>query len=257
MRLTTLGTGTVALTPARVCAGHLVSAGELYILMDCGSGICHRLAALGLPWGDITHVAFTHFHTDHIADYATLVQAWRFGQLPPRTAPLTVVGPVGTNDLLRRIAVMHGEWVLAPGFPVTVVELAPGASHDLGDGVTVGAAKVPHTEESIALSVARGGRRVVYTGDMAYDPMFAEWARGADVLLCECSLPEDMAVASHLTPARVGALAAAALPRHLVLTHFYPPVERTDIRAAIAAHYAGPISLAADGSTFEIEEGAC
>lgn len=255
MRVTTLGTGTVALVGARVCAGQYVEAGAVRLLMDCGSGICHRLAELRLPWSDITHVAFTHFHTDHISDYATLVQAWRYGQLPPRTAPLTVLGPAGTTDLIARMAVMHGDWVRVPGFPVTVVELAPGASHDLGDGVVLSAAKVPHTAESIALSVTRGGRRVVYSGDMGYDPMFAEWARGADLLICECSLPEEMAIVEHLTPAQCGALAAAALPRHLVLTHFYPPVEATDIRATVSAHYAGPITLAADGSAFEIEEG--
>ena len=255
MRLTTLGTGTVALHPARVCAGHLVQAGAVTLLMDCGSGVCHRLADQGIAWGGITHVAFTHFHTDHVSDYATLVQAWRYGQLPARTEPLTVLGPAGTADFIARIALMHGDWVQAPGFAVTIVELEPGASHDLGDGVTISVAKVPHTTESVALSITRGGRRLVYTGDMGYDPMFAEWARGADVLLCECSLPEDMAIPEHLTPARCGALAAAALPRHLVLTHFYPPVERTDIRAAVAAHYAGPISLAEDGAVFNIEEG--
>ena len=254
MRLTTLGTGTVALTPARVCAGQYVEAGALRLLLDCGSGICHRLAERAIPWPELTHVAFTHFHTDHIADYATLVQAWRYGQLPPRSASLTVLGPPGTGDLIDRIAVMHGDWVRAPGFPVTIVELAPGAAHDAGDGVTVRAAKTPHTEESVALSVERGGRRLVYTGDMGYDPMLAEWARGTDLLLCECSLPEAMAVPGHLTPAQCGALAAAALPGHLVLTHFYPPVEHVDIRATVAAHYAGPISLAEDGSVFEIEE---
>jgi len=45
------------------------------------------------------------------------------------------------------------------------------------------------------------------------------------------------------------------LPKHLVLTHFYTPVERVDIRGIVAAHYAGPVTLADDGSTFEIEEG--
>ena len=59
---------------------------------------------------------------------------------------------------------------------------------------------------------------------------------------------------AHLTPEQCGALAAAALPKHLVLTHFYPPVERADIRALVSAHYAGPVTLAVDGSTFEIEE---
>jgi ribonuclease BN (tRNA processing enzyme) len=255
MRLTALGTGTVALSPARVCSGYLVEAGSVRLLMDCGSGVVHRLVQQGLNWAGITHIAFSHFHTDHISDFATLVQAWRYGQLPPRSEPLAVIGPVGTTDLLERMAALHGSWLREPGFPIGVIELAPGTSRDVGDGVEIGCLKVPHTGESVAYSIKRGGRRLVYSGDMGYDPMFAEWARGADLVLCECSLPEEMAIESHLTPARCGALAAAALPKHLVLTHFYTPVERTDIRGTIAAHYAGPVTLADDGSTFEIEEG--
>jgi ribonuclease BN (tRNA processing enzyme) len=254
MRLTTLGTGTVALSPARVCAGYLLQGGDVSLLIDCGSGVVHRLVELGLDWAGITHVAFSHFHTDHISDFATLMQAWRYGQLPPRSAPLTIVGPTGTTALLGRMADLHGSWLGEPGFPVIVIELPPGATHDLGGGMEIGCTKVPHTTESIAYSIRRGARRIVYTGDMGYDAMFAEWARGADLLLCECSLPEEMAIDSHLTPARCGALAAAALPKHLVLTHFYTPVERTDIRGTIAAHYAGPVTLAMDGSAFEIEE---
>jgi ribonuclease BN (tRNA processing enzyme) len=255
MRLTTLGTGTVSLSPVRVCAGYLVESGEVRLLIDCGSGVVHRLVELGLDWAGITHVAFSHFHTDHISDFATLVQAWRYGQLPPRSAELTVIGPSGTTDLLGRMASLHGAWLREPGFPMPVVELAPGGAHALGGGMTISCAKVPHTDESVAYSIERGGRRLVYGGDMGYDPMFGEWARGADLLLCECSLPEDMAIDSHLTPARCGAIAAAALPKHLVLTHFYTPVERVDVRGIIAAHYAGPVTLAADGSTFVIEEG--
>jgi ribonuclease BN (tRNA processing enzyme) len=255
MRLVTLGTGTVSLSPERVCAGYLLEAGTIRLLIDCGSGVAHRLVQLGLDWPGITHVAFSHFHTDHISDFATLVQAWRYGQLPPRAAPLTVIGPTGTADLLSRMADLHGNWLRDPGFPVIVTELTPGGTADLGDGLEIACTKVPHTEESVAYSLRRGGRRIVYTGDMGYDPMVGEWARGADLLLCECSLPDDMAIDSHLTPARCGALAAAALPKQLVLTHFYTPVERVDIRGAIAAHYAGPVALADDGSTFEIEEG--
>ena len=254
MRLVSLGTGTVALTPARVCAGHLLQAGDAMLLMDCGSGVTHRLAQHAPRWREITHVAFTHFHTDHIGDFATLVFAWKYSSIPGRSAPLTVVGPAGISDLLRRLADAFGPWMREPGFPMTIVEIAPGASLDLGEGVTLSATKVPHTPESIAYSVTRGGRRVVYTGDTGYDPMFAEWARGADVLLCECSLPDEMGIPEHLTPAQCGALAAAALPKRLVLTHFYPPVERADVRAIVAAHYAGPVTLAEDGTTFEIEE---
>ena len=254
MRLTTLGTGTIALVPQRVCAGHFVEAGSVRLLLDCGSGITHRLAERQIAWREITHVAFTHFHLDHISDFATLVFAWKYGDLPGRSAPLAVIGPAGTTALLDRLADTFGNWLRDPGFPITVREIAPGEAIDLGDLVSLGATKVPHTDESVAYSISRNGRRIVYTGDTGYDPMLAEWARGTDVLLCECSLPTVLAIPEHLTPEQCGALAAAALPKHLVLTHFYPPVEQVDIRAAVAAHYAGPVTLANDGDTFEIEE---
>jgi ribonuclease BN (tRNA processing enzyme) len=255
VRLVTLGTGTVALSATRVCAGHYVEAGAVRLLLDCGSGVTHRLAELDVPWRTITHVAITHFHLDHVSDFATLVFAWKYGDLPGRSAPLTLVGPHGIGDLIGRIADAFGDWLHDPGFPIVVVEIEPGATLDLGDGVALRATKVPHTDESVAYSIERGGRRIVYTGDMGYDPMLAEWARGTDVLLCECSLPTAMAIPTHLTPEQCGALAAAALPKHLVLTHFYPPGERVDVRALAGALYGGPITLADDGSTFEIEEG--
>jgi ribonuclease BN (tRNA processing enzyme) len=254
MRLVALGTGTVALTPARVCAGHYVEAGAARVLFDCGSGVAHRLAELALPWRELTHVALTHFHLDHIGDFATIVFAWKYGDLPGRSAPLTLVGPPGTGALLERLVAAFGDWLRDPGFPVTVVEIAPGGALDLGDGTMLRATKTPHTEESIAYAIERGGRRLVYTGDTAFDAALGEWARGADLLLCECSLPADMAIPTHLTPEQCGALAAIAQPKHLVLTHFYPPVERADVRALVGAHYAGPLTLAADGSTFVIEE---
>jgi ribonuclease BN (tRNA processing enzyme) len=254
MRLITLGTGTVALSGQRVCAGHYVEAGAVKLLLDCGSGVTHRLAELELPWREITHVALTHFHTDHISDLATLVFAWKYGDLPGRTAPLILIGPAGTAMLVEKLADAFGDWLREPGFPISILEMEPGALLDLSDGVTLRVTKVPHTVESVAYSVERGGRRIVYTGDTGYDPMFAEWARGSDVLLCECSLPAAMAIETHLTPEQCGALAAAAMPKHFVLTHFYPPVERVDVRGAVSAHYAGPITLAGDGSTFEIEE---
>jgi ribonuclease BN (tRNA processing enzyme) len=48
--------------------------------------------------------------------------------------------------------------------------------------------------------------------------------------------------------------AQSAAPKHLALTHFYPPVERVDIPAVIRARYAGPVTLAYDGWYFDLEE---
>jgi len=247
MRLTTVGTGTVAPHPSRVGAGHLVQAGAITLLMDCGSGVVHRLAALGLPWQDITHIALTHFHGDHIADLAMLCYAFRYGQVPPRTAPLDIIGPVGTRDLVDRLALVFGPWLHAPGYALTVQELAPHATCMLGSDVAVSTHPVPHTPESMAYSICTNGRRVVYTGDTGVDQAVAEWASGCDLLLTECSLPEHLAIPSHCTPKQAGAMAAVAQCRQLVLTHFYPPVEAVDIVAEVRSQYHGVVTLATDG----------
>lgn len=254
MRLTTIGTGTAAPAPGRVNAGHLVETRGVRLLLDCGSGVAHRMSALGIDWMGITHVALTHFHADHVLDLPTLLVAWRHGALPPRTAPLELLGPPGTAALVERFAALFGALVGRPEFPFAVRELSPDAPLELADGVALTSRPVPHTAESVAYSVVSGGRRLVYTGDTGPDETLGAWARGCDLLLAECSLPEELAVPSHLTPQGCAALAGTAAPGRLVLTHFYPPVEQVDVRAVVGARYAGPVVLATDGWHIEIEE---
>jgi ribonuclease BN (tRNA processing enzyme) len=252
VRVTTLGTGTVALAPGRVRAGVLVEAGPVRLLLDCGSGVTQRLADYGADWMSITHVALTHFHADHFADLPTLVFAWKYGALPGRALPVDVLGPPGTAALFDRLATAFGEWLRAPGFPIHVKEIAPGDAVLLTGDVRLSSRKVPHTEESVAYSVEYGGRRVVYTGDTGYDHELAVWAGECDLLVCECSLPQSMAMPIHLTPEECGAIAATARPAHLALTHFYPPVEQVDVRAIIAEQFGGAVTLAHDGWHIEL-----
>jgi ribonuclease BN (tRNA processing enzyme) len=247
MRLTTIGTGTAAPHPLRVAAAHLVEAGDVRLLLDCGSGAVHRMANLGVAWSDITHVALTHFHADHIADLPLLIMGWRWGQLPPRSTPVTIYGPPGTGALLERMAGVYGSWLLAPGFPLTIRDLSPDeVIHWPGD-VSLQSCAVPHTAESVAYSIREGTRRLVYTGDTGVSEALGAWARDCDLLLAECSLPDAMAIREHLTPRQAGALAAHAAAKRLVLTHFYPPVEAVDIAAEVAECYAGPTVCATDG----------
>jgi ribonuclease BN (tRNA processing enzyme) len=237
-----------------VNAGHLVESGEVRLLMDCGSGVVHRLATLGADWFGITHVALTHFDPDHTLDLVTLIYAWRYGALPWRTAPVELIGPTGTERLLTALAELYGRSVRAPGFPLTVREISPGEHLSLSPHVTLEAFKVPHTGESVAYSVRSRNRRIVYTGDTGASAPLGEWARGCDILLAECSLTEALAIPSHLTPERCAVLAESAAPGLLALTHFYPVFEHVDIRAVIAERYGGPIVLAEDGWNTEIED---
>ncbi|MGZ8376160.1 MAG: MBL fold metallo-hydrolase [Gemmatirosa sp.] len=252
MRLTTIGTGTAAPSPARVQAGHLVEAGPVRLLLDCGSGVVHRMATLGLDWSTVTHVAITHFHADHVSDLATLLVAWRWGQMPPRTEPIAIIGPPGTQGLLERHAAALWDSLLTPGFAVTVIEQPADTPLALVEGVTLTSHPVPHTAESVAYSVEHDGRRLVFTGDTGPDAALGAWAAGCDVLLAECSLPAAMAMPSHLTPEQAGELAAAARPGLLALTHFYPPVEQIDVAAIVATRWTGSMVLAHDGWSVDV-----
>src|SRR3954468_13802128 len=135
MRFTTLGTGTVALSATRSCAGYLAETAGFRLLIDCGSGVVRRLAERGRDWQTISHVALTHFHIDHHGDLPTLIFAWKYGMLPARSAPLVIIGPLGTQALLERLAAAYGDWLRAPGFPVNVREIAPGETIELSGAV--------------------------------------------------------------------------------------------------------------------------
>ena len=254
MRITTIGTGTAAPHPLRAQSGALIEVGNVRLLIDCGSAVVLRMAALGISWQAITHVATTHFHADHTNDLANLIYAWRYGQLPLRSAPVELIGPVGFTMILDGMKMAFGEDLLIHPFPITVTELSPGEPKTLAEGVVLEAFKVPHTEESVAYSVSGRGRRVVVTGDTGFEPALGTWAEGCDVLVCECSLPDSMALPLHLTPRQCGALAAIARPKRLVLTHFYPPVEAEDIAGQVAEQFDGSMVMAHDGWSLDLEE---
>jgi ribonuclease BN (tRNA processing enzyme) len=253
-RFRALGTGTVALSPARACAGYVVESTGCRLLIDCGSGTTRRLAELGVEWQSITHIAVTHFHLDHYADLPTLLYAFRYGMLPVRSAPLQIIGPVGTKSLFEKMAALYGPFITTPVYPQTITELEPGAGFQLTASHLLTAFKVPHTAESVAYSISLGRHRIVYTGDTGVSPELGEWAKGCDLLVAECSLPKAMAIPEHLTPEQAGELGRAAQPGMLALTHFYPPVEGVDIIADVRRSYAGPLTLAHDGWVFEIED---
>lgn len=253
MIVTVVGSGTVVPQAERACAGYFVETAELRILMDCGSGVVRNLARFGLPWSGITHVLLSHFHTDHVGDLPSLLFSLRYGLATPRQDALTVVGPVGTAELLQRMAAAFGGYVTDPGFPLHVRELEPGDTLELGDVARLACRATPHTGESLAYRVEYAGRAVGYTGDTGMDAGLGEFFRDVDVLIIECSLPDELAMDAHLTPGRVARIAADAAPRHLVLTHVSPQLEVREVPARLAAAgWRGGAVVAADGTRLVI-----
>jgi len=252
MELVTVGTGTVAPSARRTAPCNWVTSGNLRILLDCGAGSLHRMAEFGLPWQDVTHVILTHFHPDHFGELPMLVFALRHAATPARTEPLVILGPAGTVRLVKALAQGFGPWLLDPGFPIGILDVRDGEPFPLNADVSLDTCRVPHTPESVAVSLTTPEGRLVYTGDTGPSAELAHWASGCDLLLAECSLPAALAIDIHLTPEQAGELARDAKAGRLVLTHFYPPVESPDPAAAAGARFKGAIATAKDGDRFTI-----
>jgi len=254
MRLVTVGTGTVVPDPERASACHWVEEGDVRVMIDCGAGALQGLARASLPWGVTDHLIISHFHADHIGEIPSLVFALRHGLAKPRTEPLEIWGPEGTATLFHYLARSYGEWLTRPGFDLDIHELDPGDETRLGS-LRLSVTATPHTDESLALRITGADATLSYTGDTGPDDALAEFFARSDVLLAECSLPDALVGENHLSPGRLGRLAAAAEVGRLVVTHVYPQLRGQDIPELIRrAGYEGEILLASDGMELVIGE---
>jgi ribonuclease BN (tRNA processing enzyme) len=230
MRLVTVGTGTVVPDAERASACHWIEHDEARLLVDCGAGALQGLARAGLAWADLGHLVISHFHADHIGEIPSLIFALRHALEVPRRAPLGVWGPAGTARLFAAWAEALGSWLVEPGFDLAVHELLPGEVAEI-DGFEV----------------------LGYTGDTGPSEGLGEFFRGVDLLLAECSLPDDLVADNHLSPTRLASLATEAAARRLAITHVYPQLRRLDVPGLIrGAGYSGEIIVVSDGSELQI-----
>jgi len=100
----------------------------------------------------------------------------------------------------------------------------------------------------------RANHTVTYSGDTEPAEGLEEASRAVDLLVVECSTPDEMATPGHMTPSRVGELCAASKPSRVVLTHLYPPAAALDLCQLIGQWYAGPVIVACDGDFFTVPE---
>ena len=88
---------------------------------------------------------------------------------------------------------------------------------------------------------------MVYSGDTDYCDNIVKLGREADVLILECSFPDERKTEGHLTPSLAGKIAREASCKKLLLTHFYPVFQGHDILAECRKEFSGEIILAEDG----------
>jgi ribonuclease BN (tRNA processing enzyme) len=101
-----------------------------------------------------------------------------------------------------------------------------------------------HIVKSIGYRLELSHQSLVYSGDTGYCEEVVELARGADLLILECSFPES--VPGHLTPLEAGRIAQEAGSRRLVLVHLYPVCVADEIHKECQRHFSGQVTVASD-----------
>lgn len=281
MNITLLGTGSPEANKDRASSGYLVEIGGDVILLDCGGGVFDRLLQAGYKPSDITHLFFTHLHSDHMMDYARLVHAaWDeggaalkvFGPAPIRNINDKLFGNNGVfaTDLRARtehvasqqVWQARGGTIPRPWPAPDITEIDAGFTYrsDASSEAqwSVSTCEVFHAQpqlDSMAFKVTTANKTFVYSGDAALSSEFEDFASGCDLLLHWCYRDiEDLSMpaVTELSPdpIQVARLATRIGCKQLVLTHLRTKMDNPDnlrnITKAVSQNYAGDFKIAKD-----------
>jgi len=226
-------------------SANLIVYNNVPYVIDTGYGVTFKLVDAKFPLASLRHVFITHHHSDHNAEFGLLLNnAWATGL---RT-PVDAYGPAGMQRLLQ------GFWdaykfdidtrIVDEGRP-DLRKLVTAHEYTQGPVIAAGDVKVtalrnlhPPITESFALKFEFPDKTIVFSGDTAYFPPLAAFAKGADILVHEVMYapaleelirrnPNAATLMAHLkashTPTdEVGRIATEAGVKTLVLNHFVP-----------------------------------
>jgi len=245
---TILGSGTCVPSLTRSACAVLIEAGGERILFDSGPGTMRRLLQAGVQIFELPFVCFSHFHPDHSGELVPFLFANKYPDGSLRQRSLTLIAGRSFSNFFNGLRSVYGRWIeLAPSM-LNIEELSTKQPdrREFG-GFVLESAPAVHNPESLSYRVTGSdGRSVVYSGDTDYSEELIRLSRGADLLICESALPDELKVDGHLTPSLAGEIAARAKVGKLVLTHFYPECDTVDIAAQCRRTYEGPLVIASD-----------
>ena len=215
-------------------------------LVDCGYGSSRQLLTAGISLNRLRHIFITHHHSDHNLELGALVyNAWITG-IPVR---IDAYGPSGlrrmTQDFFNYQKFDIDTRIVDEGRPdprklVVAHEFNQPGLVLQNEAVKVTSCLVRHPPIKLAFAYRFDAkdRSVVISGDTAYAPELADFAKGADVLVHEVMylpgvealikrLPNakrlrEHLLAAHTLPEEVGKIAERAGVKTLVLSHFVP-----------------------------------
>jgi len=242
-----LGTGNAVCLNGRGQAATWFEDDAGALLVDCGPSFMAHAQRFGVDLERLRAVAITHFHGDHLAGLPFLLMYYQ--SIARRTRPLDLLGPMGLRTQLDALcALMYDRWGLP--FDLRVHEWDPAGDLATWDNThwRITPSSMQHKPESLGFRLQTAATTVAFSGDTVLCPALYELARGADVLVVECTLPTPI-VPIHIHARELVEAMPSLGARRVAAIH------TDDATAAVAAE-AGPLppdlSFPDDGEVWEL-----
>ncbi len=239
-----LGSGTGVPSLRRASPGLLLITESSIVLIDSGPGTLRRMLEVGITYRDIDLLLYTHIHPDHISELVPILFVCKYADLP-RQKDLVVLGGPGFKDHFAQLRKIYGPWIEPQSYHLTVQETAENPF--LFEEMTISSKPMAHISESVGYRIElRDRKSIAVSGDTDYCKNIIDLAYGVDLLILECSFPNEKKVEGHLTPSLAGKVGAESGCKRLLLTHLYPVCDQFDILKQCKEAFRGEILLAED-----------
>ncbi|MEG0378283.1 MAG: MBL fold metallo-hydrolase [Eubacterium sp.] len=236
MKLTVLGNTGPYQKAGGACSGYLLEHQDSKIILDMGNGTLSNLRTI-CDIEKITAVICSHLHPDHISDLFVLRYA-----LEMRGMRIPLYAPANPERDFERLAYKQ---------VYDITPITEETSFEVED-LTFSFMEMRHPLQDFAIKVTDGKSTFMYTGDTAYCEALATFAKGVDVLLCDCAFLEDTDSAIHLSMNKAIETANEAGVRRLIMTHFSPEISPQRYYEIGNGRFKGRLSKAEIMSNFTI-----
>ncbi|NIR49457.1 ribonuclease Z, partial [candidate division KSB1 bacterium] len=208
MEFVIIGSGSGALQAHRGPSGYVLNLKDETFLLDGGTGTVKKCLEADISYKEIDKIFYTHLHPDHTIDLVPFLFATKHTPDFIRTKPLEIYGPVGFRDFYEKFTSLYGTGITDVDYDITVRELDD--IRKTFDNWSLETGLMRHAHNAIGYRFESEGKALVYSGDTDYCEGIVRLAQNADVLILECSFPDDMKVGGHLTPSEAGRIATEA-----------------------------------------------
>ena len=249
-----LGTGTGVPSPDRASPAIILKLPDTNVLIDLGPGTLRQLAKISVSVTAIDYILLTHLHPDHSADLAPFLFGTRYPPYLKNRRPIQLLAGTDFDSFYKTLIALFGRWIELPDGLLRVLTLPQDRSFKkIFPHFSLLSTPVRHSSSSLGYRINLHNRKVlVFSGDSDYSDSLVELAKKSDLLILECSFPEEQKVEGHLTPSLAGRIAREAGAKQLILTHFFPECQGRDLVAPCAREYSGNIILAEDFLTIPL-----